>query len=147
MNRLCRTTSWFALFPPDPPPSFLLVWGWGRSPKIQPFVSVSKVICTSFKFGWTLPLIYIQLFTLKPYSLLWKHSARVSGHCVANVGGVQHRENGPTPSTGPNKEEGHPVFYSPSLRRGRRTLGSWFILYWGFLRPIRSVLRLRLDIA
>lgn len=76
LNRLCRTTSRFALVPRS---SYVFsprsARGWGAlSLKIPPFVSVSRIICTSFEFGWTLPLIYVQqLFTLKPYSLLWKH--------------------------------------------------------------------------
>lgn len=43
-------------------------------------------------------------------------TARVSGHCVANVDGVQHRENGPTPLTGPSEDEGHPLLFSFRVR-------------------------------
>lgn len=70
MNRLCRTTLPFALALPIFLPFFLslrifLVWlGVGE------FVSVSNLHELQV---WTLPLIYVQLFTLKPYSVLWKH--------------------------------------------------------------------------
>lgn len=67
MNRLCRTTLPFALALPIFLPFFLslgifLVWlGVGE------FVSVSNLHELQV---WTLPLIYVQLFTLKPYSVL-----------------------------------------------------------------------------
>ncbi len=60
-------------------------------------------------------------------------------HCDANVSGVQHRENGPTPSTGPNRDEGH-LLFSFALTRST-SFRVVIILYWGFLRAIRSVLR------
>lgn len=130
---------------PDLPPSFFLVWlrSGGAFPKFNRLYLVSKVNLHELRV-W-MDFAFDLCTTLYFEALVFSEStACVSGHCVANVSGVQHRENGPTPSTGPNKDEGH-LLFSFALTRSTY-FGVVIILYWGFLRAIRSVLRLRLTI-
>lgn len=133
---------------PDLPPSFLLGWlgGGGALPKFNRLYLVSKVICTSFEFGWTLPLIYVQLFTLKPYSLLWKHCMCFRTLCCQCQWSTAQRKRTYTFDWPEQGWRASAILFSFALTRS-----TYFrvvvILYWGFLRAVRSVLRLRLTIA